>query len=590
MATASPFNAALRDVVHRLHAATLELERLDDPERLAEKAVELALALTRSSEAALCLGAAGDYERSFSRRAGAGSPLTEDEVLRLLHSAGQPVPAVADRRRGRFATGPTGVALAEPLRSAGHPIGVLVVGRASDYDEAERLVLAIFSSHVASAMDTRGVRQRQHSLEAALLELRARLDAQQAQDSITEERLRTAERVERAHELAVQVLLAVSSHAVAGQSLNDFYRRLARTVGELVGAEKVLFWRLKEGNTLVAIAGGYGVDDRFMSRLTPTHCDPDGDDLASRVVFKDVMFRSNRSDRPSEFEYVLERLGVANAISVPWRAGQERLGLVAAYDSTRPGGFSREDTWVLQKAGIAAALVTQLWHSQEDLRKSVERLSKVDAARQLLLRNMTTVVEKERKRFVSELHDDALQKLTAAEMQVGRLTPGGTVDTASLEAINKYLNQTEEALRRLVFEVHPPSLDTPDGLVRSIGERISMLSGSGIKHQVRIDVPDELDLELKSLVFRQIAEAVGNVERHSKATLVRVSLTRSDGGILGVVEDDGQGFIVSERSNLPGHLGLLALKERSLMAGGRYKIESQPGTGTRVEFWVPLHR
>jgi signal transduction histidine kinase len=234
--------------------------------------------------------------------------------------------------------------------------------------------------------------------------------------------------------------------------------------------------------------------------------------------------------------------------------------------------------------------VTQLWHTQEDLRKSVERLSKVDAARQLLLRNMTTVVEKERKRFVSELHDDALQKLTAAEMHVARLAPDGKLDQGALKAVTHLLGQTEEALRRLVFEVHPPSLETPDGLWHSIGERLSMLAGSGIKHDVHIDIPEGLDLDLKSMLFRQMTEAIGNVERHSRATFMKVTLTRSDGGILGVVEDNGQGFVVAERSNLPGHLGLLALKERTLMAGGRYKIESKPGAGTRVEFWVPLQQ
>ncbi|HYL09024.1 MAG TPA: GAF domain-containing protein, partial [Candidatus Udaeobacter sp.] len=404
----------------------------------------------------------------------------------------------------------------------------------------------------------------------------------------TAEKLRTAERVERAHELAVQVLLAVSSHAVTGQSLSDFYRRLAQTVGELVGAERILFWRVMDGNRLIPIPGAYGITDEFLARLSPTHCDPSGEDLASRVVYRDLIFRANNSDEFGEFSYVLERLGVRSAISVPWRAGQERLGLLAAYDSTRPEGFSREDTWVLQKAGIAAGLVTQLWHTQEDLRKSVDRLSKVDAARQLLLRNMTTVVEKERKRFVSELHDDALQKLTAAEMHMARLAPDGQLDQGALDSATNLLGQTEAALRRLVFEVHPPSLESPDGLAHSIAERLAMLSGYGIKHEVSIDLPEDLDLELKSMVFRQMAEAIGNVERHSRATLVKVTLSRSDGGIVGVVEDNGQGFVVSERSNLPGHLGLLALKERTLMAGGRYKIESAPGAGTRVEFWIPV--
>ena len=90
------------------------------------------------------------------------------------------------------------------------------------------------------------------------------------------------------------------------------------------------------------------------------------------------------------------------------------------------------------------------------------------------------------------------------------------------------------------------------------------------------------------LVCCRVAEAVGNVERHSRATRVEVSLKAANGGLLGVVRDNGQGFEVSERSNLPGHLGLLALRERSLKAGGRYKIESRPGAGTHVEFWIPL--
>ena len=65
-------------------------------------------------------------------------------------------------------------------------------------------------------------------------------------------------------------------------------------------------------------------------------------------------------------------------------------------------------------------------------------------------------------------------------------------------------------------------------------------------------------------------------------------MTVADEGVHGVVEDNGQGFVVAERGNLPGHLGLLALRERALMAGGWYKIESQPGLGSHIEFWIPL--
>src|SRR3989442_1340852 len=208
--------------------------------------------------------------------------------------------------------------------------------------------------------------------------------------------------------------------------------------------------------------------------LTPIGVDPSGDDLASKVVYRDLVFRASNGDESSDFGYMLERLAVPNAISAPWRAGERRCGLVAAYDSARAGGFSREDAWVLQTAGLAAGQVTQLWHAQEDLRTSVDRLTKVDSARQLLLKNMSTVVEKERKRFVSELHDDALQKLTAAELHVGRLSGGTTLDAESLETLHGLLEQTETSLRRLVFEVRPPALEGPDGLAQSIRDRVVM--------------------------------------------------------------------------------------------------------------------
>lgn len=394
--------------------------------------------------------------------------------------------------------------------------------------------------------------------------------------------------VESAHDLEVDVLLAVSSHTLAGQSLTDFYSRLAETIGDLVGADRVVFWRLGDDNTLAPLAGGFGVDRAFLSGLAATHCSPDGDDLASRVVHDDLIFRASSQDSPAEFADMLETLGVKSAICVPWRAGDVRLGLVAAYDSAKPDGFSEEDTWVLQKVGLAAGLVTQLWHTQEQLRKTLDRLTKVDGARQMLLKNMTRVAEKERKHLATELHDDALQKLTAAELQLARLTQEDNVDPASLEILRGLLDETETSIRRLVFEVRPPALESPDGLAQSIRDRLAMLVGSGITPEVVLDFPEDLSLDLKTTIFRQVSEAVSNVERHSEATRVKVSLTLGDGGVLGVIEDNGHGFDVAERSNVPGHLGLLALKERALMAGGRYRIESHPGSGTRVEFWIPL--
>jgi signal transduction histidine kinase len=61
-----------------------------------------------------------------------------------------------------------------------------------------------------------------------------------------------------------------------------------------------------------------------------------------------------------------------------------------------------------------------------------------------------------------------------------------------------------------------------------------------------------------------------------------------DDAIHGLVIDNGRGFVVSERDHLPGYLGLLALNERSLLAGVWTKIETERGLGSGVEFWVPI--
>lgn len=533
MATASPSDAALRDLLDRLHTATRELARERDLPQLGEHVVELVLGLTGSAEAVLAIESAPHgYRRLFSRAAGRARPLREEDATRLLVAPG----------------------MSAELRAGESNLGALAVGRPAPYTDADRVGLAIFASDVA------------HAVEAALLRGH-----------------REGDRVERAHERAVRMLTAVSSHAAAGETLTDFYHRIASTVAELVEARRVLFWRLGD-DFMLSPAGGFGVDETFLARLDPIRSDPDGEDLASKVVHKDLMFRANSTEEFAEYEYVLKRLGVQSAISVPWRAGDDRLGLVAAYDSTRAGAFSRDDMWVLQTAGQAAALVTLLWQTQEDLRRSVDRLSKVDSARQLLLRNMTTVVERERKRFVSDLHDDALQKLTAAELHLER----GDVHPEAIDKVRELLRQTETALRRLVFDVRPPALEMPDGLEQSVRDRVAMLSGAGIKSAVEIELPGDLSLDVKAMLFRQVAEAVGNAERHSKANNVSVSLKLMDGGVRGLVVDDGEGFSVAERSNVPGHLGLLALRERALMAGGWYNIESEPGAGTHVEFWIPL--
>jgi signal transduction histidine kinase len=125
--------------------------------------------------------------------------------------------------------------------------------------------------------------------------------------------------------------------------------------------------------------------------------------------------------------------------------------------------------------------------------------------------------------------------------------------------------------------------------METIGERVRMLrSLTGAEVSAEIELPDDLSYEFRSMLFRQLTEAIANVEKHAAASHITIRLHEHEGGIHGVIKDDGRGFVVAERDRLPGHLGLLGLHERALLAGGWNKIVSEPGVGTTVEFWLPL--
>jgi signal transduction histidine kinase len=571
---ADPLEVGVRETLEAVQAACLELARLKELDEIAQSALGSALSLTKSSVAFLGLtDASGSYDRVYSRSADSSVVGQRNEAEKLIASAASSNhPSI----------------WGHPLVSGGETLGMIGVARGLNYSDFQRQAFATFAGQVASSIQAALLRQKRQDMVDALINLRADLERIEKERLVAAERAESASRVERAHEVSVEALLAVSVHARAGQDLTEFYQNLAESVAGLVGAKRVLFWQLDDKGMLSPVPGGHGIDATFISRLFPVACDPDATDLQSQVVHKDVIFRAAAGDESADAARVLEFLGVSSAISVPWRAGEQRLGLVAAYDSTRAEGFTREDGWVLQKAGLAAGLVWQLKLAEADLKETVDRLRTVDAARQMLLKTVSTAVDNERKRFANQLHDDALQKLTAAELQLGRVDESERPNHPALRLALNLISQTEDALRRLLFEVRPPALEDPSGLEDSIRDRLAMMKSlTGIDAELHLELPDQLSYEFKSSVFRQLAEAITNIEKHARATQVQVQLKSAPGAVHGTVVDNGRGFVVAERNNLPGHMGLLALRERALMSGGWYKIESQPGVGTRIEFWMP---
>ena len=235
----------------------------------------------------------------------------------------------------------------------------------------------------------------------------------------------------------------------------------------------------------------------------------------------------------------------------------------------------------------AAELLEQ---AEEDLSAAHQRLDDADAARRHLLDNVASGGDEARRRFASVLHDDVLQQLTAAELQLERISMDAsqTRYATPLGDLKRTMKNIEESLRNLLFNVSPTAQDVHVNLTDAIRDRLLALkTHTGIEPDLDLRLPKRTPETLRSIVYRNISEAINNVEKHANATRVSVKAAAVDGGIQVEVADDGTGFVVSESLYLPGHLGLVAMRERAQLAGGWCRFDSEPGTGTRVTFWVP---
>jgi signal transduction histidine kinase len=231
-----------------------------------------------------------------------------------------------------------------------------------------------------------------------------------------------------------------------------------------------------------------------------------------------------------------------------------------------------------------------LQQTEEDLSTVTQRLADADAVRRHLLENVASGGDEARRRFASALHDDALQLLTGAELQLERIRGDArkTRYAAQLDQLRETLKRVEESLRNLLYNVSPSGPDVQTGLEEAIRDRmLGLKAHAGIEPELDLRLPRNVPAAVKSILFKNIAEALNNVEKHANATRAIVKAKSVDGGYEVEISDDGTGFVVAESLYLPGHLGLVAMRERAQLAGGWCRYESEPGKGTRITFWIP---
>jgi PAS domain S-box-containing protein len=227
-------------------------------------------------------------------------------------------------------------------------------------------------------------------------------------------------------------------------------------------------------------------------------------------------------------------------------------------------------------------------------KKAVELLSRSYQDIRELASHLQDIREEERASIAREIHDELGQQLTGIKMDLSWIAKRKPVqdDIEVKQKTTTILNLLDTAIktvRKIATDLRPSILDDL-GLIAAIEWQCEEFDRrSGITTEFKSTMPEFRYSSGTAIgLFRICQESLTNVARHAEASKICISLQEHDNeNILLKIQDNGMGFEVGKIGDKKT-LGLLGMRERTLMMGGEFRIESDPGKGTTLFVTVPL--
>ncbi len=306
---------------------------------------------------------------------------------------------------------------------------------------------------------------------------------------------------------------------------------------------------------------------------------------------KAILLEDISNDPRVAYPALVNAEGLKAFIAVPLRAKDRVLGVINVA-SRMSHSFTENDMYLLHSIGDQLGVAIEQSRLYERLRRARERLRKL--ARQNLVAE-----EEERRRIARELHDETSQSLSGIALQLQALIEisqrSSNQDagfTAGLKKVQALTVQVHKEVSRLISDLRPALLDTL-GLVPAVRQHAeTRLQPLGINVSVETKgIERRLPTDVEAALFRFAQGAVGNIAQHSKAKNATIVLEYQPKEFLLNISDDGQGFNVSEVTDVEESgrgRGLFSMRERVGFLGGTSGVDSKIGVGTTVWARVPL--
>ena len=246
---------------------------------------------------------------------------------------------------------------------------------------------------------------------------------------------------------------------------------------------------------------------------------------------------------------------------------------------------------VSKQIGVATGY---LKGNADDILATVGDLSK----KQYLGIKIIEAQEEERQRLARDIHDGPAQSMANILVKAQlceRLIDSDIERTKKeLESLKDITRSNLKDVRKIIYDLRPMTLDDL-GLIPTLERYIyNFMKESSILVELKIlgDV-SSFESAMEIAVFRIIQEALNNVQKHSHARKVDITVEKTSVRFSVLISDDGVGFNKEEdaidKDIRSGGFGLMSMKERAELLNGKLKVKSSPGMGTKIYFSIPLN-
>jgi two-component system NarL family sensor kinase len=219
-------------------------------------------------------------------------------------------------------------------------------------------------------------------------------------------------------------------------------------------------------------------------------------------------------------------------------------------------------------------MVMLVYFNNKKLRDIREKEKMKQDYEQALLQTQLEVQEHTMRQISQEIHDNVGQVLSLVNLNLKTMS---AYEADKIDNTSVLVNKAITDLRNLSRSLNPENI-ARQGIIQVLRNELNQLEATG-KYQTSLNVEDEIALPPNRAVilYRMIQEMISNIIRHSEATEVKASITKTSLSI----SDNGRGFNITDDSK---GIGLQNLKQRATTIGGSLEVNAVGGKGTIITF------